>query len=336
MELVIGSFRFLHGGLLLLLLIIPILVFWYMRNRKTLYPSLRMSTLQPIQGMVTWRGRLRGLLPLFRVLSLILFIIALARPQQILKEEDIKAEGIDIFLVMDLSNSMLAQDFKPNRLEVSKDVALEFVDKRAYDRIGLSVFSGEAFTQCPLTTDHRVVKEFLRNLSVNMLSEQGTAIGMGLASAINRLKNSESKSKVAILLTDGVNNAGYIMPETATEIAKEFGVKVYTIGVGTNGRTLAPISQKGNGEYIYNYVRVEIDEALLQQIARETGGQYFRATTSESLAQIYEQIDQLEKTEIEVTTIKRYSEEFPRFLIWGLLFLLLEMTLRYTVLRTVT
>ncbi len=336
MELVIGSFRFLHGGLLLLLLIIPILVFWYMRNRKTLYPSLRMSTLQPIQGMITWRGRLRGLLPLFRVLSLILFIIALARPQQILKEEDIKAEGIDIFLVMDLSNSMLAQDFKPNRLEVSKDVALEFVDKRAYDRIGLSVFSGEAFTQCPLTTDHRVVKEFLRNLSVNMLTEQGTAIGMGLASAINRLKNSESKSKVAILLTDGVNNAGYIMPETATEIAKEFGVKVYTIGVGTNGRTLAPISQKGNGEYIYNYVRVEIDEALLQQIARETGGQYFRATTSESLAQIYEQIDQLEKTEIEVTTIKRYSEEFPRFLIWGLLFLLLEMTLRYTVLRTVT
>ena len=336
MELVIGSFRFLHGGLLLLLLIIPILVFWYMRNRKTLYPSLRMSTLQPIQGKITWRGRLRGLLPLFRVLSLILFIIALARPQQILKEEDIKAEGIDIFMVMDLSNSMLAQDFKPNRLEVSKDVALEFVDKRAYDRIGLSVFSGEAFTQCPLTTDHRVVKEFLRNLSVNMLTEQGTAIGMGLASAINRLKNSESKSKVAILLTDGVNNAGYIMPETATEIAKEFGVKVYTIGVGTNGRTLAPISQKGNGEYIYNYVRVEIDEALLQQIARETGGQYFRATTSESLAQIYEQIDQLEKTEIEVTTIKRYSEEFPRFLIWGLLFLLLEMTLRYTVLRTVT
>jgi len=336
MELVIGSFRFLHGGLLLLLLIIPILVFWYMRNRKNLYPSLRMSTLQPIQGMVTWRGRLRGLLPVFRFLSIILFIIALARPQQILKEEDIKAEGIDIFLVMDLSNSMLAQDFKPNRLEVSKDVALEFVDKRAYDRIGLSVFSGEAFTQCPLTTDHRVVKEFLRNLNVNMLTEQGTAIGMGLASAINRLKNSESKSKVAILLTDGVNNAGYIMPETATEIAKEFGVKVYTIGVGTNGRTLAPISQKGNGEYIYNYVRVEIDEALLQQIARETGGQFFRATTSESLAQIYEQIDQLEKTEIEVTTIKRYSEEFPRFLIWGLLFLLLEMTLRYTVLRTVT
>ncbi|MEM1218898.1 MAG: VWA domain-containing protein, partial [Bacteroidota bacterium] len=219
MELVIGSFRFLHGGLLLLLLIIPILVFWYMRNRKNLYPSLRMSTLQPIQGMVTWRGRLRGLLPVFRVLSLLFFIIALARPQQILKEEDIKAEGIDIFLVMDLSNSMLAQDFKPNRLEVSKDVALEFVDKRAFDRIGLSVFSGEAFTQCPLTTDHRVVKEFLRNLSVNMLTEQGTAIGMGLASAINRLKNSESKSKVAILLTDGVNNAGYIMPETATEIA---------------------------------------------------------------------------------------------------------------------
>ena len=234
----------------------------------------------------------------------------------------------------DLSSSMLAQDFKPDRLEVSKRVAADFVEKREYDRIGLSVFSGEAFTQCPLTTDHRIVKEFLASLRCGILDD-GTAIGMGLATGVNRLKESDAKSKVVILLTDGVNNAGYIKPLTASEIAREFEVKVYTIGVGSTGDALTPVSRRSDGRYIFGLARVEIDEDLLQQIADMTGGKYFRATSAESLERIYAEIDQLEKTEIEVTTIKRYSEEFHRFALGGLILLLLELLLRYTVFKTI-
>jgi len=258
----------------------------------------------------------------------------MARPQLTLQEEEITADGVDIMMVMDLSSSMLAQDFKPDRLEVSKRVAADFVSKREHDRIGLSVFSGEAFTQCPLTTDHRVVKEFLADLRCGLL-EDGTAIGMGLATAVNRLKESESKSKVVILLTDGVNNAGYIQPITASEIAREFDVKVYTIGVGSTGDALTPVSRRSDGKYIFGLARVEIDEELLAQIADMTGGKYFRATSAESLERIYAEIDQLEKTEIEVTTIKRYSEEFHHFALWGLILLVLELFLRYTVFKTI-
>jgi len=228
---------------------------------------------------------------------------------------------------------MLAQDFKPDRLEVSKRVASEFVDKRQYDRVGLVVFAGESFTQCPITTDHRVVKDFMSNLSCGLL-EDGTAIGMGLASAVNRLKTSEAKSKVVILLTDGVNNAGYIKPNTAADIAKEFDVKVYTIGVGSMGQALSPVSRRSDGRYIFGMARVEIDETLLREIAQMTGGRYYRATTEQSLEAIYAEIDQLEKTEIDVTVFKRYSEEFGRFMIWGMGFLLLELVLRFTVLKT--
>jgi len=202
-------------------------------------------------------------------------IIALARPQLTLTEEEVKAEGIDIVIAMDVSSSMLAQDFKPDRLSVSKNVAKSFVDKRAYDRIGLVVFAAESYTQCPLTTDHRVVKDFLDGLQCGIL-EDGTAIGMGLASAINRMKDSEAKSKVVILLTDGVNNSGYIKPMTAAEIAKELGTKVYTIGVGTRGRALMPQQRRGNGEYIYRMVNVNIDEDLLRTIADDTGGKRLR------------------------------------------------------------
>ena len=235
---------------------------------------------------------------------------------------------------MDLSSSMLAQDFKPDRLEESKRVAADFVNKREHDRIGLSVFSGEAFTQCPLTTDHKVVKEFLAGLKCGLL-EDGTAIGMGLATSVNRLKDSDAKSKVVILLTDGVNNAGYIKPYTAAEIAREFDVKVYTIGVGSTGDALTPVSRRSDGKYIFGLARVEIDEALLEEIANMTGGKYFRATSGEGLEKIYEEINQLEKTEIEVTSIKRYSEEFHYFAFWGLVLLVLEFLLRYTVFRTI-
>lgn len=287
-----------------------------------------------ISSVGNWRGKLRGILPVLRALAFIALVIALARPQLTLKEEEIKAEGIDIALVMDLSSSMLAQDFKPDRLEVSKRVAAEFVDKREFDRISLAVFAGEAFTQCPLTTDHRILKEFLANLKCGIL-EDGTAIGMGLATAINRLKDSEAKSKVVILLTDGDNNAGYIKPITAAEIAREFDVKVYTIGVGSRGQAYTPVSRRSDGEYIFGLANVQIDESLLIKIAEMTGGKYFRATTETSLEKIYEEIDALEKTEIEVTSIKRYSEEFHRFALFGMLMLLFEILLRYTVFRTI-
>jgi Ca-activated chloride channel family protein len=261
-------------------------------------------------------------------------IVALARPQLTLKEEQIKAEGIDIMLAMDLSSSMLAQDFKPDRLTVSKVVASDFVDKREYDRIGLSVFAGESFTQCPLTTDHRVVKDFLGGLTCGILDD-GTAIGMGLASAVNRLKDSEAKSKVVILLTDGVNNSGYIKPLTAAEIAREIGVRVYTIGVGSIGEAVSPISRRSNGTYVFGIARVEIDEALLAEIAQMTGGKYFRATTAEGLEEIYREIDRLEKTEMDIKVMRRYSEEFRFFLWLGLGLLFFELLLRFTLLRTI-
>lgn len=328
------NITFVNKELLLLLLLLPLVGMWYFYQYKKRYPTLQMSSLEAMQGVTSWRGKLRGILPVLRGLAFITFIIALARPQQTLKEQEIKAEGIDIALVMDLSSSMLAQDFKPDRLEVSKQVASDFIDKRQYDRISLAVFAGEAFTQCPLTTDHRVLKEFLAGLKCGVL-EDGTAIGMGLATAVNRLKDSEAKSKVVILLTDGDNNAGYIKPMTAAEIAQEFDVKVYTIGVGSRGKALTPVSRNSNGQYIFGLANVQIDEALLNEIANLTKGKYFRATDEQSLERIYADIDQLETTEIEVTTIKRYSEEFHRFVLLGLLFLLVEFLLRYTLLRTI-
>jgi Ca-activated chloride channel homolog len=328
------NITFVHPQVLLLLALLPVFVFWYLRAYRKRYPAVQMPNLQSLQGTTSLRGKFRAVLPVMRGLAFVALVIALARPQEVLKEENITADGIDIFLVMDLSSSMLAQDFKPDRLEASKRVAAEFVEKREYDRIGLAVFAGEAFTQCPLTTDHRVVKEFLAGLQCGIL-EDGTAIGMGLATAVNRLKDSESKSKVVILLTDGVNNAGYIKPLTAAEIAREFEVKVYTIGVGSVGDALTPVSRRSDGRYIFGLARVEIDEQLLKEIAGMTGGRYFRATTAENLEEIYAEIDQLEKTEIEVTTVRRYSEEFHRFALWGLLLLVMEVILRYTVLRAI-
>ncbi len=318
----------------LLLLLIPAMTIYRYRNLRRYFATLTMPTLEAAKGMRPWRGEMQKLLPVLRMLALAAFIVALARPQLALKEEVVNAEGIDIFLVLDLSSSMLAQDFKPDRLEVSKRVAAEFVDKRPYDRIGLAVFSGEAFTQCPLTTDHRVVKDFLESLRCGIL-EDGTAIGMGLATATNRIKDSEAKSKVVILLTDGVNNAGYVKPLTAAEIAQKFNVKVYTIGVGTEGEALTPVSRRSDGRYVFGLARVEIDEDLLSQIAGLTGGKYFRATNENSLKRIYDEIDRLEKTKIEVTTFKRYSEEYYRFVWLGLALLLLEILLQYTLLRTI-
>lgn len=329
----LSNIEFLNLEFFLLLLAIPIIAGWHWYKKVDNDVSFTLSSLESIGDMDTWRTWLHKFMPLLRALSFLFVVVALARPQVTLKEEEVKAEGIDIMMIIDLSSSMLAQDFSPDRLSVSKEVAKTFVDKRKYDRIGLVVFAGESFTQCPLTTDHRVVKDFLDNLQCGLLQD-GTAIGMGLASAVNRLKESESKSKVVILLTDGVNNAGYIKPMTAAEIAKEYEMKVYTVGVGSQGQALSPISRRSDGKYIFGMAKVEIDERLLNEIATLTNGKYYRAVNEQSLSAIYDEIDQLEKTEIEVSTFKRYNEEFRRFLIWGVGFLLLEILLRLTLLRS--
>jgi len=292
-----------------------------------------MPTLAGVQATKSWRGILRSCLPILKLLAAVLFIIALARPQDVLKEENINSEGIDIYLALDLSSSMLAQDFKPNRLEASKAVAQEFVEKRPHDRIGLTIFAADAFTQSPLTTDHNIIKQNLAMLDFGILDD-GTAIGMGLANAVNRLKESEAESKVIILLTDGENTTGYIQPDVAAELAKEFDVRVYTIGVGTYGYADREVTDFFGNKRIKK-VPVVIDEELLTAIAKLTGGKYYRADTRQKLEQIYEEIDRLEKTEIEVTTVKRYSEDFHKYAFWGLILILLEVILRYTILRTI-
>jgi len=327
-----NNIEFLHPYLLLLLAVIPGIWWWWIKSNTNRYPVMRLPMLPAESIGWSFKSLAAKALPYFKLLAGVLLIIALARPQKTLEEKEIKAEGIDIFMVMDLSSSMLAKDFKPDRLEASKKLAAEFVDKRKYDRIGLAVFAGESFTQCPLTSDHKVLKEFLAGLRCGFL-EDGTAIGMGLAAGVNRLKESLAKSKVMILLTDGVNNAGYIQPLTAAEIAKEFQVKVYTIGVGTEGTALSPVSKRRNGEYIFGMARVEIDEALLKEISTMTGGQYFRAKNERSLQLIYEHINKLEKTEMDVTVIKRYEEQFPILIMIALGIFIFDRVMRWTILR---
>ncbi|HXO75987.1 MAG TPA: VWA domain-containing protein, partial [Puia sp.] len=266
----------------------------------------------------------------FRLLAICCIIFALARPQTRNDEQLVTGEGINIVLCLDISGSMLAQDFTPNRMEAAKNVAGVFIDNRPTDRIGLVIFSGESFTMCPLTTDRTVLKTQLFNVQSGLL-EDGTAIGSGLATGVDRLKGSPSKSKVIILLTDGENNGGLIDPNTAKEIAKSVGVKVYTVGMGTEG--YAPVPVQTPGGVVYQKEKVNIDEKLLTQIATETGGRYYRAKDNESLKNIYSEIDQLEKSKIETSTLRRYSEQFYPFALAAALFLLLELVLRWTVLR---
>ena len=262
-----------------------------------------------------------------------MIIIALARPQSNLSWQNVSTEGIDIVVAMDISASMLAQDFQPNRLESSKQVAIDFIEARPNDRMGLVVYEGESFTQSPLTTDHRVLVNLFKDVKTGMV-EGGTAIGMGLATAVNRLKESDAKSKVIILLTDGVNNAGSIAPITAAEIAKEFGIRVYTIGVGSEGRALSPVAVFPDGRYKYDYIDVKIDEATLQEIAKLTDATYFRATDEKALAKIYAQIDRLEKTKINVTEHSRKSEEYYLIALIGSILLISEFFFRKTILQT--
>lgn len=330
---IIHNIEFSSPYWLLLLAIIPLMLLYKYYSKRQEIAPMTFSTLESISGLYSWKEKAIKYLPILRYLALAALMLAMARPQQTLKEEVVKAEGIDIILAMDLSSSMLAKDFDPDRLTVSKEVAAKFVDKRVYDRIGLVVFAGDSFTQTPLTTDHNILKDFLANIECGMLDD-GTAIGMGLATATNRLKDSKSKSKVIILLTDGVNNAGYIKPLTAAEIAKEYDMKIYTIGVGTTGAALTPVNRRNDGKFVFGMSKVNIDEKLLSEISKMTGGRYFRATDEAMLNSIYDEIDQLEKTEMEVNVFKRYKDIFriPLMLAFGLL--LLEFILRQTILRT--
>lgn len=267
---------------------------------------------------------------MFRLLAVVLIITAMARPQTKFEEQNIEGEGVDIVLCIDVSGSMTAQDLTPNRLEAAKTVAIDFVNKRITDRIGIVIFSGESFTQCPLTTDHRVLVSAIENIR-NGLLEDGTAIGSGLGTSVDRLRSSKSKSKVVILLTDGENNGGLIDPETAKEIAKAFQIKVYTIGVGTDGYAPQPVNTP-MGVVMQNG-KVSIDEKLLKQIAGETGGKYFRAKDNNGLAGIYAEINQLERSKIEISNRVRFTEKFFPFIIAALAFLLLEVILKFTLFR---
>lgn len=305
---------------------------WLWLRRDELFNPIKVSSSAPSLPKPTWRGRLAQALPWLRPLFLLLGVFALTRPQILRTEEKIKADVVDIMMVMDVSESMLAQDFEPNRLEASKKVASDFIERRKHDRIGLVLFAGEAFTQCPSTTDHRILKELLKNVQCGYL-EQGTAIGMGMITGVNRLKDSPVKSKLLIVLTDGVNNAGFVEPLTAANAAKELGMKIYTIGVGTRGMAKVQTGVLPSGQAVYQQQSVEIDEELLQQVAQNTGGQYFRATDMQGLEKIYQEIDRLEPTRVDISVVKREDDIFQWFLVPAMMLLLLEIIGRAWLLR---
>lgn len=326
-----SGIEFANKGFLWLLILIPLMVAWYIWRNSKLQGSLRMSALKGFSSIKKSKyTTLRHYGIVLRALVLTALIIALARPQSAFSWQNSTTEGIDIVIATDISGSMLAEDLKPNRLEAGKNIAIDFIKDRPEDRIGLVIFSGESFTQCPLTIDHDVLINLFGEISNGMI-EDGTAIGMGLATAVNRLKESEAKSKVVILLTDGSNTTGSIPPLTAAEIAKQMKVRVYTVGVGTKG--FAPYPVKTPFGVQYQQVPVTIDEDVLKDIAKMTGGQYFRATNNAKLKQIYQQIDQLEKAKIAVTQYHKKTERFLPFALIAMALLLLEFSLRNTVFK---
>jgi N-terminal double-transmembrane domain len=327
----IGGISFAEPFFLYLLVVIPAMIVFYILKQQKVTAAMRMSGLQSFsQTGTTFRHYLRHIFFALRTMAVGLLIIALARPQKSDKFQNVSTEGIDIVLAQDISGSMLARDFKPDRLEAAKNIATEFISGRPYDRIGLVVFSGESFTQCPLTTDHAVLINLLREIQSGMI-EDGTAIGMGLATAVNRIKDSKAKSKVIILLTDGVNNKGEIAPATAAEIAKTFGIRVYTIGVGTQG--VAPYPVQTPYGIQYQDMPVEIDEGILQKIAETTGGKYFRATDNNSLIQIYKEIDKLEKSKIDVRLFTKKEEKYLLPALIAFCMLIFEIIVRNTVFK---
>ncbi|MBB6681752.1 VWA domain-containing protein [Aequorivita sp. 609] len=329
-----SNFEFVNPQFFWLFLILPVLVLWYLWKRKQQTASLKISSVQGFKTGRNWLAKLKPLLFVLRLLALSAIIVALARPRTVDETTKTKTtRGIDIVMAIDVSASMLARDLKPNRLEALKTVAARFINGRPNDRIGLVEYAGESFTRTPITSDKTIVLSSLKNVTYNTTIEGGTAIGSGLATAVNRLKDSRAKSKVIILLTDGVNNSGFIDPKIASELAVEFGIKVYTIGLGSNGMAMSPIAIRPDGGFQYGNVKVEIDEALMKDIANKTGGQYFRATNNTKLEQIYEEINKLEKTDIEEFKFTNYDEMFRPFVIFALILLGLEFLLRTTIFK---
>jgi len=328
---VFNNITFAHPFILYFLLLIPLILFWYWKRNKVKSAALTYSNLSIFDNLEsTVKEKLRHLPIFLRVLALGLLVVALARPQSFSDGENIYTEGIDVAMLLDISGSMLAEDFKPNRLEAAKKVIDEFVAGRTTDKIGLVVFASQSFTQCPLTIDYPVLRSLLKDIKSGII-EDGTAIGTAIANGVNRLKDSEAKSKIIILLTDGVNNSGEIDPITAAQIAKKFGIRIYTVGVGTEGEAPYPFQTPFGKRY--QMVPVEIDEKVLAEVAKITGGEYYRATNNKKLEEIYNIIDTLEKTRVEVTSYRKAKELFYVWLASGLFLVLLELILTRTYLQ---
>jgi Ca-activated chloride channel family protein len=326
---------FKNPEFLWLLLLIPVIIFfmYYFRFKKV--SNLKISSFDNFKTK-SFKSKLYPLLNTLRIISIALVIIALSRPQEISNSSRTKtSSGIDIVIAVDISSSMLAQDLKPNRLEALKSVASEFINDRINDRIGLVIYAGESYTKTPVTSDKEVVINSLTEISFDGIIDDGTAIGMGLATSVNRLKDSKAKSKVIILLTDGVNNSGFIDPSTAADLASTYGIKTYTIGLGTNGNARAPVALNPNGSFRFGITKVEIDEDLLNEVADKTGGKYFRATDNRKLEEIYEEINKLEKTEVEEIKYSDIDEKYRPFALLAFVLISLELFLKYVIFRSV-
>lgn len=328
------NFEFLHPGFLWLFALLPLLAAWYFWIKNKDRASLKMGSSKGFQKTQSLLAKTRAILPILRLLAISALIIALARPRTYSVSKKTKTnKGIDIVMAIDVSASMLAKDLRPNRLEALKKVATTFVNQRPNDRIGIVAYAGESFTKTPVTSDKDIVVKTINELKWGDL-EGGTAIGMGLGSAVNRIKDSKAKSKVIILLTDGVNNTGFVDPVTASEIAKELEIKVYTIGLGTNGSAPFPVARRNDGSLVFRNQPVEIDEKLLKQIAKETGGRYFRATSNTKLKEIYDEINKMEKTEVAEFKYYNYDEQFRFWVLLAGMFLLVELFLRFTIYKS--
>lgn len=330
-----NGITFLNPGFFWLFLLIPIAIAWFFWKRNQQVATLKISSLKGFQGQNSFLAKLKPVLFALRFLALSSLIVAMARPRTVNVSNQTKTtKGIDIVMAVDVSGSMLAKDLKPNRMEALKDVAQTFVENRPNDRIGLVVYAAEAYTKTPVTSDKAIILEAIKSIKYDNVLQDGTGIGMGLTTAINRLKDSKAKSKIIILLTDGVNNAGFIEPETASDIAEQYGIKVYTIGIGTNGTAEFPYAIATNGKFLFRMMPVEIDEKLLRSIAKKTKGKYFRATSNSKLEQIYEEINKLETTEIEELKFYDFDEKFRPFVWLAGILLLLEIALRNTLFKS--
>ena len=329
------NITFLNPEFFWLFLLLPFLIVWYILKRKIEKPSLKISSLKGFKLSSSILPKLKPLLFVLRIMALSSLIVAMARPRTVdVSNKSLMTNGIDIVIASDVSGSMLAKDLKPNRMEALKSVAANFVEERVSDRIGIVVYASEAYTKTPVTSDKAVVLDAIKSIQYDSVLQDGTGIGMGLATAVNRLKDSKAKSKVVILMTDGVNNAGFIEPVTAAEIASQYGVKVYTIGIGTNGNAMFPYAYAPNGGFLFRMMPVKIDEQLMKEIARKTGGKYFRAQSNSSLESIYKEINKLEKTKIDELKYVNFDEKFRPFVWLAGLLLLIEILLRNTIFRS--